>query len=92
MEKLTLQLAKQEDEMRRLVLDLNKFKSPGLIKDLHVEIVPRNQKNFERVSKIIEKNATFTPQLIYKSAFLPEFKVIIDKLVSLDFIYPSDNG
>ena len=86
-----MQLAKQEDEMRRLVFDLNKFKSPGLIKDLHLNIVPRNQTNFERVSKTIEKNATFTPQLIYKSAFLAEFKVTIDKLVSLDFIYPNDN-
>ena len=76
--------------MRKLIYDLNRFKSPGLIKDLHLNIVPRNQKNYEKISKTMEQNSTFTPQLIYKPAFLAEFKVTIDKLVSLDFIYPND--
>lgn len=87
--RMMTELTKNEEEIKNNIMSLHKGKSPSLIKSVHLEFLPKNNNFLEKIEAQISKNITFTPKLVYKPAFISELKIPINKVVSLDFIYPS---
>lgn len=83
------ELTKNEEEIKSNIMTLHKGKSPSLIKNVHLEFLPKNKNFIEKIETQISKNITFTPKVVYKPAFIAELKIPINKVISLDFIYPS---